>query len=71
MSLGMHDGRFSLIATDPSRRAGLNCTSDHLGGSGELPVMVSSRSSIGPSDMRLAAKRHQPECPCWSRIERR
>jgi hypothetical protein len=37
MSLGTHDGRFSLIATDPSRRPGLNRASDHLGGSGEVP----------------------------------
>ena len=66
MSLGTHDGRrahmrvegypeVSLIATDPTRRAGLNRASDHLGGSGEVRVMVSSRSSIGLSDMRLAA----------------
>jgi hypothetical protein len=65
-SLGPHDGRrahmrveaihrFSLIATDPSRRASLNRASDHLGGSGEVPVMGSSRSSSGPSEMRLAA----------------
>jgi hypothetical protein len=45
----------SLFATDPSRTAGLNRAIDHLGGSGEVRVMVSSRSSIGMSDMRLAA----------------
>jgi hypothetical protein len=66
MSLGTHDGgrahmmveghpQVSPIATDPSRRAGLDRATDHLGGSDEVRVMVSSRSSIGLSDMRLAA----------------
>jgi hypothetical protein len=46
--------RVSLIATDPSRRAGLNRASDQPRGSGEVRVMVGSRSSIGLSE-RLAA----------------